>query len=324
MKTMFIALLLIPLAIGIVHGQVAPANPTQYVLPADATVCGQSQADMSVGWWKYNFSLSTNVAVPSDITNRVYLPAGPYGDCPDVYYLASRGFAPPPLEPIFNIPEDAYIFFPIQSVFWDNIDVIPPLTEKELRDAAGALMDLLLEARMTIDGVLFPNFRDHRQQSPLFSFNFTNPDNIYSLRFIGRPFTGIDDPIVADGYYVLLKLPVGMHVLSVGATFGPPINLSYDLPAYINVVPIALTERVSKLISSVNHSSLLPKRLAPLLASLNAAEASFAGKNLRAGVNQLTAFQSKVRAQVAPNSPALANVFIQSAQRVIEKARQQL
>lgn len=294
------------------------------ILPPDATVCGKTQAEMSAEWWRYNFSLSTNVAVASDVTNRYHLPAGPLDPSCPVYYLASRGFAPPPQEPIFTIPEDAYIFFPIQSVFWDNVDVIPPCTVQQLRDKAASLMDLMVEARLTIDGVFFPGFLDHRQLAPIFSFEFTTPDNIYSSQFIGRPFTGLIDPMIADGYYVLLQLPIGLHALSVGATFADPINLSYDLPAYINIVPLSLEQKVERLLAQVQGADISTKRKQALQRTLLRVGEVFETEHLRAGIRQLRAFQQQVRAQLQRSNPQLAQQLIADAQEIIDRARQQL
>ena len=57
-------------------------------------------------------------------------------------------------------------------------------------------------------------------------------------------------------------------------------------------------------------------RSRPLIASLAAALDSIERGNSVSGVNQLQAFQNKVRAQVA--DPALASQFIEAAQQVIE------
>jgi len=58
-----------------------------------------------------------------------------------------------------------------------------------------------------------------------------------------------------------------------------------------------------------------------LLATLEAALASFERGSLRSGVNQLGAFQNKVRAQVARKEGALAAAWIASAEEIIDAAR---
>jgi hypothetical protein len=56
----------------------------------------------------------------------------------------------------------------------------------------------------------------------------------------------------------------------------------------------------------------------PLLASLNAVQASIVKGNTRAAVNQLGSFQSKVRAQVKPMDPTLASQYLDLARRIME------
>jgi hypothetical protein len=55
----------------------------------------------------------------------------------------------------------------------------------------------------------------------------------------------------------------------------------------------------------------------PLLSSLLAAAVSFDRRNVSAGLSQLTAFQTKVRAQIAPSNPTLAAELMQFAEEII-------
>jgi hypothetical protein len=56
----------------------------------------------------------------------------------------------------------------------------------------------------------------------------------------------------------------------------------------------------------------------PLVVALENSGAAFDRGNPAAGVNQLEAFQSKVRAQVSPNDPLLAEELISAAQKIID------
>ena len=56
----------------------------------------------------------------------------------------------------------------------------------------------------------------------------------------------------------------------------------------------------------------------PLIATLSAALAAIDRSNPTAAINQLQAFQNKVRAQVLPLDPELAEQFIQAAQEIID------
>jgi hypothetical protein len=74
------------------------------------------------------------------------------------------------------------------------------------------------------------------------------------------------------------------------------------------------------LIQQVSQSNLPPNRKTPLVASLQAAQASFDRGSSGAGINQLMAFQNKVRAQISRLDPDLAEMLIQAAERIIDSA----
>jgi hypothetical protein len=71
------------------------------------------------------------------------------------------------------------------------------------------------------------------------------------------------------------------------------------------------------LISLVSTSNV-PRNVHPLLASLLAARDSMTLANAKSAINQLRAFQHKVRAQVAPDAAALATTFTLASQQVID------
>jgi hypothetical protein len=58
-----------------------------------------------------------------------------------------------------------------------------------------------------------------------------------------------------------------------------------------------------------------------LLATLSAATASFDRGNFTAALHQLTAFQNKVRAQIAPSNPALADLLTDISQKISNGVR---
>ena len=72
------------------------------------------------------------------------------------------------------------------------------------------------------------------------------------------------------------------------------------------------------LISKVNDADIDRKPKRPFIASLKAAAASFDRGSNQSGVNQLAAFQNKVRAQIARTDPALAAELIAAAQAIID------
>jgi hypothetical protein len=78
---------------------------------------------------------------------------------------------------------------------------------------------------------------------------------------------------------------------------------------------------VSDLILFVESSTLGTRKIRPLLATLEAALASFERCNAISGANQLQAFQNKVEAQVARIDPALAAELIDRAQQIIDEVQ---
>ncbi len=90
--------------------------------------------------------------------------------------------------------------------------------------------------------------------------------------------------------------------------------------ARLNGTRRALTpsQAVQALMAKVNASSLAVQQRRPLLATLQAALASLERTNTVSGINQLQAFQNKVRAQVRPVAPGLAADLVQAAQAIID------
>jgi hypothetical protein len=81
---------------------------------------------------------------------------------------------------------------------------------------------------------------------------------------------------------------------------------------------ITAGEAVEQCVALVNGANLGTKNKRPLIASLKAAGASFDRGSLESAVNQLKAFQNKVRAQVAPRWPAEAAAFIRCTQNILD------
>jgi hypothetical protein len=76
---------------------------------------------------------------------------------------------------------------------------------------------------------------------------------------------------------------------------------------------------ISRLMSMTEDSNVDIRNKKPLVATLQAALASFERGNVNSGINQLKAFQNKVAAQVARIDAALAGELIDRAQRIIEE-----
>jgi hypothetical protein len=291
------------------------------VLPNDAVVNGKTLAEWSAEWWQWLLIIPTNQNPVFDVDGSMAQVAQP--DAP-VFFLAGVVKISGTVTRTITIPEGKFLFFPILNVEADNADVVPPLSVGELRDETSAFFALTSELHASIDDIPVPDLFAHRVLSPVFSIDFQSEDNLFTYE-LGHPFTGLLDPVVSDGYWLMLEpLPAGKHVVHYGGTVGPPVNFTLDILDIITVVPVPLTQQVDELVGKARQSNLATNRLQPLLASLNAARASFASENLEPGINQLNAFQNKVRAQVAPSDPALADQLLQAAQRIIDNAAAKL
>ena len=88
--------------------------------------------------------------------------------------------------------------------------------------------------------------------------------------------------------------------------------------ASVTVEIITPCEAIEEIILAVNNADLDRRNNRPFIASLKAACASFDRGNCVSGVNQLEAFQNKVRAQIGRVNAALADEIIALTQKVLD------
>jgi hypothetical protein len=108
-------------------------------------------------------------------------------------------------------------------------------------------------------------------------------------------------------------LPVGTNALTLRVSDGMALG---QLDFIIEVITTA--QAVDRLAAAVAGGAERPQ---PLLASLRAALAAIDRSQPSVAINQLEAFQNKVRAQVAPHDPELAAQLIAEAQAIIDALR---
>jgi hypothetical protein len=249
---------------------------------------------------------------------------------PSVYFLQGSAQHPAPEGVVrtFTVPAGVYVFFPIVTGEAENIDTVPPFTVEELRQFLAAHFSLASAIRATIDGVPvnLDDLAGRREISPVFSYFFEDANNLKTF-YYGHDIIGLIDPVVADGYYLMLEpLPLGLHTLSVGYKFGPPLDIDIETPFNLNVVTRGefFGREVCKIVEQVNSSALSDHKKRPLLVNLEAAKASLYSDGFAAGLNHLRVFQHKVRAQIERNDPSLADDLIQAAQQIIDQATREL
>jgi len=288
------------------------------VLSPDFVLFGKTSGDYCAEYIEFTSTHSTN-------EDYLFPDASPLSD-ERVYFLHRPTYYLPTLGiQTYFVPDNAYVYLPIIVINWDNVEVVPALTPEQLRDTLRAEVDGISAVRLNIDGVQLGNPLAYRTESPFFSFVFQESDNLYSS-LLGRPFVGLDDPVIAGGYLVMLKpLPPGLHDVHTAYTFAPPDDFTRErhYQIYSLTPPQFLAHKTGQLAANVANSSLSPNRQQPLLATLNGTKASFDSNNLRAGINQLGAFQNKVRAQITRMEQAFADSLIQSAQQIIDRANKE-
>jgi len=118
---------------------------------------------------------------------------------------------------------------------------------------------------------------------------------------------------LATGMVATVTLPVGSHTIILEASDG--MAATNDS---VTIEIISGTHTVQELVDMLISSGLPRKSLPPLLATLNAASDAVQRGNVGAAVNQLRAFQNKVRAQIALSNPVFAAQLIDLAQRIID------
>jgi hypothetical protein len=118
---------------------------------------------------------------------------------------------------------------------------------------------------------------------------------------------------IGTGMVSTVTLPIGTHNIRLEVSDG---MLAATDPLTIEVLGGSPT--VQPLIDLVTNSVLFRKNARPLLGTLEAARDALNRGNVGAAINQLQAFQNKVRAQVLPVDPALGNQLLALAQNIID------
>jgi hypothetical protein len=115
-------------------------------------------------------------------------------------------------------------------------------------------------------------------------------------------------------------LGVGTHVVTLLVADGLPHGTN---SASVTVEVITPDQSVAIVMGMLDNANLPRNSRRPLLASLDAAADSFDRGNTRAGINQLKAFEEKVRAQLGRSNPVLAGQLIAAAETIINALRTQ-
>ncbi len=207
----------------------AAAEAQVQVLPPDFTLFGKTSADYLVEYDQTILPFTTNgdyllpKVVPS-ATEPVYFPQRIF-----------IGVAPGVGIQTYFIPDDVYVYLPIVHFDFDNVGNAVLMTPEQLRDQVNSVVDTVTNLHVTIDGVALTNLLAYRTESPVFSIFFPTNDNILSW-LLGQPVEGLDDPVVAGGYLIMLApLPVGLHDFRTCGCIGGVNNFCFERHYQMNV-----------------------------------------------------------------------------------------
>src|SRR3954468_8285076 len=169
------------------------------ILPPDAIVDGRTIGEWTVEWWNWVYAQPTNQSPLID-NDGSHAAAGQHAGN---LFLLGNTARPGQVTRQITVPEGRYLFFPVRYVSLDNVDFPVPLSAEELRDSAAGVVALMANLHVVIDGTSI-DVLPHRVTSPVFSYDFPTTDNIESF-VSGQPVQGLVDPIVSDGYWIMLE-----------------------------------------------------------------------------------------------------------------------
>jgi hypothetical protein len=168
--------------------------------------------------------------------------------------------------------------------------LVAPLTELLGLEKNVVLSPVCAPALVTLDG----------SQS-------TDPDNT-ELTFEWRDGTNV---LSMDAVFTR-EMATGSHEISLRVSDGQDIGVTNE-----TVTVVTPTEATQLILVFVEGSELARSSARPLIVTLKNAVGAFENCNAIQGLAQLQAFQNKVRAQVAPSHPVLADRLIGAAQSII-------
>lgn len=205
-------LLAVSLAIGLTS-QVASGqgNPNPGVIPSEARAYGLSYGEWGAQWWRWAYSFPVAQFPPLQ-SGELDCSAGQSGP---VWFLAGT-VRQGPVTRSCTIPTGKALFIPIITYLNDypcpdpNFQPPPGETlEQFLTEGAQAVINLVTELEVAVDGHSLNDLFSYRATSRLFTFT-ADP----SLVALDPCVTGTEQFGVTDGYAIMLNpLPSGLHTI---------------------------------------------------------------------------------------------------------------
>ena len=224
--------LIVPL---LLRSQVASGqrNPNPGVIPPQARAYGLSYAEWSEQWWRWAYSFPFAQFPPLQ-SGELDCSAGQSGS---VWFLAGT-VGQGPVTRSCTIPTGKALFIPIITYLNDypcpdpNFQPPPGETlEQFLTEGAQAIIDLVTELEVVVDGRSLNDLFSYRATSRLFTFTADPSLVAFDSCVTGTPQSG-----VTDGYWILMNpLPPGPHTVFIhavldfggGSTF--EVQVTYNL-----------------------------------------------------------------------------------------------
>ena len=302
------------------------ARANSGVLPPEAVFDGRTVGEWSVQCWKWLYSIPVDQNPREDCEGRWATNRQPPGL---LFFIAPVNLFDPAATPCvrtFSIPENKFVLMPLLSATADNFASEPPLTVPQLAELWDRVLRIPSGLNASVDGVALTNLSAYRVKAPAFTFHFPTADNILAQSY-DNPIVGLVDPIVTDGYWLIFEpFAPGRHVISGGGVLvlGPDDVFRHQTAANITVISVPLTKWVEDFTPVVKRSALPSKTKLALLGSLEKAQAAFASGKVRAGSQQLLAFQHKLRGMSRSTDAVLVEELNGYAERILKRAQTEL
>jgi hypothetical protein len=186
-------------------------NPNPGVIPPHARAHGLSYAEWGVQWWRWAYSFPLAEFPPSQ-SGELDCDLGQSGS---VWFLAGTVGQGPVMRSC-TIPAGKPLFFPIVSYLNDypcpdpNFQPPPGQTlEQFLTEGAQAVINLVTQLEVVVDGQALNDLFSYRATSRLFTFTADPSLVAFDSCVTGTPQVG-----VTDGYWILMNpLPPGAHTV---------------------------------------------------------------------------------------------------------------
>jgi hypothetical protein len=178
-------------------------NPNPGVIPPHARAHGHSYSEWGAQWWRWAYSFPVAQFPPLQF-GELDCSAGQSGS---VWFLAGT-LGQGPISRSCTIPTGKALFFPIGITYLNDYPCPDPnfqpppgqTLEEFLTEGAAAVIDLVTELEVIVDGRHLNDLFSYRATSRLFTFTADPSLVAFDPCVTGTPQVG-----VADGYWILMN-----------------------------------------------------------------------------------------------------------------------